>query len=879
MIKTDKELKKDFKIKASLAPDKYYATETLKAEGFIRKQCTCKTFFWTTNQDQIICGDPVCQGGIKIVTGTPAKNSLSYIETWKLFEKMFVKLNYKSVARYPVIARWNPTTEFTNASIAAFQPFVISGEVEPPARKLIIPQFCLRFGDVDNVGITGSHLTGFIMIGQHMFVEPKDWNQNQVFKHIYSFLIDGVGLDKSELTLHEDSWAGGGNFGPCMEFFSRGIELFNQVYMMFEQLPDGSTKELDIKVLDMGLGMERVAWFSQGVPNIFEATFPKVLEKIKSQTNIEYDSELFSKFSLHSALLNVDEVEDMKQAWADVAKKVNINSGNELKKKILPMTAIYSITEHARALLFAIVDGGLPSNVGGGYNLRVILRRALSFIDQFEWDIDFKQVCKWHAEELKELFPELLDNIKQVEQIIIVETEKYKTSKEKAKGVVKRLITEKDVTTKDLIELYDSQGISPETIKKEAAELKKIITIPDDFYTQVALIHEKKEQKTATKKEFAINISKDTEPTTAKYFDNYKLTEFSAKILQKIEVASKETPTQNPKTYFILDETYFYPTSGGQLCDFGSINNIPVQGASKQGQFILHLIESQDKNANNDLKKGDIVDCKIDFDRRKILTQHHTATHIINGVCKRILGNHIWQAGAAKSTTKARLDITHYESLTKNQLELIEEKANDIIHENLPVYKKFMPRNLAEAEYGFRLYQGGAVPGREIRIVEIPGLDVEACGGTHLDRTGEVEKIKILRSTKVQDGIVRIEFAVGSAALNVEANVDDQISSIAKILNVSPNQIPGRVEEIFSKWKKARKAVKKKKSFSTDELLKLNLESTVEFNGEHHDILKEAGTIINTQPDVITNTIQRFLKELKEFKEKIKENSTESKKE
>jgi len=139
---------------------------------------------------------------------------------------------------------------------------------------------------------------------------------------------------------------------------------------------------LSLKVLDMGLGQERVAWFSQGTPNIYEATFPYVISKLKDITNVETHFELYNKFSRYSAYLNIDEVDDMDAAWEKVATELKIDL-NELKEKILPMTAIYSIADHARTLLFAINDGKLPSNVGGGYNLRVILRRALNFIGNF----------------------------------------------------------------------------------------------------------------------------------------------------------------------------------------------------------------------------------------------------------------------------------------------------------------------------------------------------------------------------------------------------------------------------------------------------------------------------------------------------------------
>ena len=287
---TDKELKKVFKIFASKEPEKFFPTKELKALGYIRKLCKCGTYFWTSNKDRQVCGDPVCSGGFQVVKDNPIKEKLSYIGVWKKIVEMLEPRGYKVLNRYPCVSRWNPTSEFTIASISAFQPYVVSGEMEPPAKKLMIPQFCLRFNDIENVGITGSHLCGFIMVGVHSFVPPEEWNQGALFMDMHDFIHKGVGLSKEEITIHEDSWAGGGTFGCSLEFFSRGVELFNQVYMMFEQTPEGP-RELKLKVLDMGLGQERVAWFSQGTPNMYEAVFPYVLSKLREITKIELDLE------------------------------------------------------------------------------------------------------------------------------------------------------------------------------------------------------------------------------------------------------------------------------------------------------------------------------------------------------------------------------------------------------------------------------------------------------------------------------------------------------------------------------------------------------------------------------------------------------------
>src|SRR3990167_7798147 len=191
---------------------------------------------------------------------------------------------------------------------------------------------CLRFNDIDNIGITGAHYTGFVMIGQHAFMPPNLWNQAKYFTDIYNWLRQGIGLPKEEITFHEDAWAGGGNFGPCMEYFSRGLELGNQVYMMFEQTPSGN-KELNLKVLDMGMGHERNAWFTQGKSTSYETTFPTVVKKLYGICGIETDSEMMQKFLPYSSYLNVDEVDDINQVWNEVAKKTGYEV-EELRKNI-----------------------------------------------------------------------------------------------------------------------------------------------------------------------------------------------------------------------------------------------------------------------------------------------------------------------------------------------------------------------------------------------------------------------------------------------------------------------------------------------------------------------------------------------------------------
>jgi len=842
-IQTDKKLKLVFKKIASKDPDKYFPTKEMEKLGYLRKNCEhCGTYFWTVDKDRKVCGDPACSGGFQVVIDNPSKIKLSFIGVWEKIVEILEPRGYLPIKRYPCVARWNPTSEFTIASISAFQPFVITGEVEPPAKKLIIPQFCLRFNDIENVGITGSHNTGFVMIGQHAFLSPEEWNQGEFFLDIHDFIHKGVGLPKEEITIHEDSWVGGGSFGCCLEFFSRGVELFNQVYTMFEQTQDGP-RELKLKVLDMGMGQERVAWFSQGTPNIYEAIFPFVLTKLREITKIELDLNLYNQFSQYSAYLNIDEVDDLDEAWQRVANELAIGV-KELKDKILPMTGLYSIADHARSLLFAINDGKLPSNVGGGYNLRVIFRRAISFIDKFNWDIDMADVCTWHAEELKGIFPEVSEHLDEIREILSVEREKFYATKKKAGKILERIFKKGDISTETLIELYDSNGISPDMVKVTAKKMGVKIKIPDDFYKLVMERHEISEQIRATEKQIELDLEGIPETKSLYYYDYTKISN-EAKVLKIVD------------RMVILDKSVAYPTSGGQLHDIGNINNQKFSDVFKQGNHVIHFL-----NENPKFKEGDIVKVEVDKEWRKQLSQHHTATHIVNAAAREILGSHINQAGAKKTLKNSHLDITHYEQIPKDKLLEIEKKTNEIVEKGINLNLSFIPRSEAEQKYGMTIYQGGAVPGKSLRIVEIPGVDVEACGGTHLNNTSETGYIHITKSQKIQDGIVRLTFTAGKATDKLKQKHKIILEELKSILKVDRKQLVGRVEELFEKWKKVNKSLKSGKIDEND----LYLTSTEEFKG---DVLSEISLFLNTKKDEVPSKIQKFYNEWIEGKKKL----------
>ncbi|MGA1848970.1 MAG: alanine--tRNA ligase, partial [Thermoplasmatota archaeon] len=804
---SEKEMKKRVKEEASNDPDRFFPTEKMREIGLERRRCPkCGTHYWSADPERQVCGEPACEGGYSFIGRKNCEHTMDFIGVWKRFSDLFERRGYTPIARYPSISRWNPTSEFTLASITDFQPYVVRGAVKPPANPLVVPQTCLRFNDVDNVGITGRHNTGFIMIGQHAFVPEEEYDQPRYFDDIHAWLVEGMGIPLKDIVYHEDAWAGGGNFGCSLEFFSKGLEIGNQVYTMYERDGD-ELRGLDIKVLDMGMGQERPAWFSHGTPTAYEPNFPTVMKKLFSIAGISEmgsEKDMLRQFLPYSALLNMDEVEEIDAVWSEIAGKIGVDTPL-LQDSVMKHAGLYSIADHSRALLFALSDGGLPSNSGGGYNLRLIFRRAQDFIEKYGWDIDMGDVAKWHAEYLVPQFPEMLEAIPEVQEILDHELKKFRANKEKALSTVERLKKKEEkghpVKVEDLLTLYDSQGITPDLLVSSGLRVK----IPADFYKRVSELHEQGPSQAATQKEYQIGF-REHPPTNVLYYNDYLMLRFTSEVLDIVD------------DNVVLRETAFYPTSGGQLHDIGSLNGpteVEVVDVFKQDHLVVHKVRGDLAGWEPGLR----VEGKIDEERRKQLAQHHTTTHIINGVARSVLGNHIWQAGAEKTEEKGRLDITHYETLNKEQLERIERKANEVVKSSQEVRSMMLPRNEAEERYGFRLYQGGAVPGEELRIVSIEGLDTEACGGTHLRNTSEAVRITLIGTKKIQDGILRLEYVAGNRAQEMYEEDAKELRDLMGLSGISdPEDLPMVCTSIFELWKRLRKFNSKARKMDEERL-------------------------------------------------------------
>ena len=724
--------KKEILEKFSADPQRYYNVNLFEDQGFERKSCNvCNRFFWTLDSERDKCPDH-SEDTYSFIGEPPTSKRFDYTQAWKEVESFFVKNNHTSINRYPVVCRWRDDLYFTIASIVDFQR-VMGSKVafEFPANPLVVPQTCLRFKDLENVGVTGRHFSSFCMIGQHSIPNEDGYWKDECVNLDFNLLTQQFGIAKKEITFVEDVWEGGGSFGSSLEYFVRGLELGNAVFTEF-QGDLSNYKTLDQRIIDMGAGLERFAWITMGTPTAYDCCFGPITEKLIQDAGIDANSSVLVPYFTEIAK-NLELYDDLSQVRKNTIKSTGL-SDEQISRIITPLEGIYLIIDHIRTLIFAISDGALPSNVGGGYNLRMMLRRIISTMDRLKLKFDLDEIIDIQIDYLKNTYPELEKTRQDVKEIISIETGRYDSSKQRMQKIVSKL--DKQPNVEDLIRLYESDGVTPEYLK----EMKIISEIPSTFYGKLAELHQSKKQR--EQESFPLEGIPDTELLF--YGDDPR--EFDAKVLKSFE------------NFVVLDRTAFYARGGGQEPDHGKIGDCDIVDITKHGNVVVHKIKGDMP------KNGETVSCVVDAKRRDGITKNHTSTHIINTSARSVLGSWVWQHSAFKEEDHARLDITHHSALTDDDVEKIEQAANSIVEKSIPVKIENFDRGAAEQKYGFRIYQGGVVPVKSVRIVSIGDLDIEACGGTHVANTSDVEEIKITRTKRIQDGVVRIEFVSGESA-------------------------------------------------------------------------------------------------------------------
>ncbi|CAI1492551.1 Alanine--tRNA ligase [Thermococcus nautili] len=838
-------------------------TRMFKEEGWIRKRCPkCGKYFWTLDPDRETCGDPPCDE-YQFIGKPGILKKYTLDEMREKFLSFFEKHGHGRVKRYPVLPRWRDDVLLVGASIMDFQPWVISGEADPPANPLTISQPSIRFTDIDNVGITGRHFTIFEMMAHHAFNYPGKpiyW-MDETVELAFEFFTKELKMKPEDITFKENPWAGGGNAGPAFEVLYRGLEVATLVFMQYKKAPENADPSqvveikgdyyvpMETKVVDTGYGLERLVWMSHGTPTAYDAVLGYVIEPLKRMAGVEkIDERILMENSRLAGMFDIEDMGDLRYLREQVAKRVGI-SVEELEKAVRPYELIYAIADHTKALTFMLADGVIPSNVKAGYLARLLIRKSIRHLRELGLEIPLAEIVAMHIKELSPTFPEFKEMEDVILDIINVEEKRYHETLRRGSDLVKREIAKlkkkgiNELPLEKLILFYESHGLTPEIVAEVAQKEGIKVEIPDNFYTLVAKQAEKTEKKTAAEYVVDFELVKDLPETRTLYYEDPFMKEFDAEVVKVID------------DWVVLNQTAFYPEGGGQPYDTGTLEvngeEVKVTNVQKVGKVILHRVEKPEL-----FKPGVKVHGKLDWDRRIQHMRHHTGTHVLMGALVRVLGKHVWQAGSQLHKDWARLDISHYKRITEEELREIERLANRVVMENRKVTWEWLPRTEAEMKYGFRLYQGGVVPGRVIRVLKIEDWDVQACGGTHLPNTGLIGPIKILRTERIQDGVERIIFAAGEAAIDWMQETEKLLKKTAEIFRVPPEKVPETAERFFNEWKEARKEVEKLRK-ELAKLLVYELENKVEKVGEVEFI----GAVVEGTMDDLREAANRLRKE------------------
>ena len=794
-----------------------YRLDYFDEAGFRRQECSeCGDMFWSRSERDT-CGEPPCtEYGFIDAPGFDDEYTLS--EMREAFLSFFEERDHARIDPYPVAAnRWRDDVLLTQASIYDFQPLVTSGTTPPPANPLCISQPCIRMQDIDNVGKTGRHTMAFEMMAHHAFNAKDDieapeeyayegevyWKDGTVEYCVE--LFEELGADPDELTLIEDPWVGGGNAGPAFEVIYRGAELATLVFMSLEQDSEGEYEmkdgnrysEMDTYIVDTGYGLERWTWVSQGTPTVYEAVYPEMIAFLKDNAGIELTDEAAA--IVHNAAklagrMDIDEAEDIEAERDTIADQVGVDVA-ELRALVEPLEEIYAIADHSRTLAYMLGDGIVPSNVGTGYLARMVLRRTKRLVDSVGVDAPLDELVDMQADRLG------YGNRDTVRDIVRTEVEKYRGTLDRGGRRVRQLADDyaaegEPIPTEELVELYDSHGIQPDMVEEIAGERGVDVEVPDDFYAVVADRHGGETGDHEGDGTPYADRLVELPDTDRLYYEDQQRMEFEAMVLEVFE-------REDDRYDVVLDRTMFYPEGGGQPPDHGTLSTddvtAEVEDVQRYDGVILHT-------ADADPGKGEFARGQVDATRRKRLMQHHTATHIVVHSARRVLGEHVRQAGAQKGVDSSRIDVRHYESISREQVTEIESLANDLVQDNVGVSQQWPDRNEAEEKHGFDLYQGGTPAGERIRLIQVAD-DVQACGGTHVARTGDIGAIKMRNTERIQDGVIRLTFAAGDAAIEATQSTEDALYEAADVLDVAPPEVPETAERFFDEWKARGKEI------------------------------------------------------------------------
>ena len=746
-------------------------------------------------------------------------------ELREMFLSFFESKGHLRLPSFSLVPQNDKSILLINAGMTPMKPW-FKGEEEPPRRRVCTCQKCIRTGDIENVGKTARHGTYFEMLGNFSF---GDYFKHEAIAWSWEFLTSPqwVGLEADRLYpsiyLDDDEafniwnkeigipkerifrfgkednfWEhGSGPCGPCSEiYYDRGpefgcgkpgctvgcdcdryIEIWNNVFSQFDNDGQGHYTELKQKNIDTGMGLERLACVCQNVESLFDVdTVMNITHKVSQLTGAHY---------------------------------------GETEKRDVSLRVI---TDHIRSATFMICDGILPSNEGRGYVLRRLLRRAarhgklLGVNDPFLY-----QVVDTVIHENEGQYPDLREKQTYITKVIRTEEENFGRTIDGGMKIFSDLLAEhkqkleKIFSGADAFRLYDTFGFPIDLTMEMAAD--EGLSVDENAFQK--LMKEQKERAREARKALGdlgwagVEFGKDVPATE---FVGYDHNECDAKIVAIVaDEELRDEVAAGAEAVVVLDQSPFYAEMGGQVADHGTITadgvvfTVADVQKNKGGKFMHY-----GRLAQGVLHVGDTVHAAIDMERRKAIQRAHSTTHLLDTALKKVLGDHVHQAGSLVEPDRLRFDFTHFEAISPEELRQVEELVNDAILEGYPVVTEILPIEEAKKKGAVAMF--GEKYGETVRVVEMSDFSVEFCGGTHVDNTAKAGPFRIKSESSVASGVRRIEATCGKLSLKAMESSQGVLSRAAQFLKTAPSGLLERMEQQANEMKQLRQALEKFKA-------------------------------------------------------------------
>lgn len=738
----------------------------------------------------------------------------------KTYIDYFRSKGHELVDSDSLVPQNDPSLLFTNAGMVPFKDVLLGVEKRPYTRA-VSSQRCLRVGgkhnDLENVGYTARHHTFFEMLGNFSF---GDYFKKEAIAFAWELLTENYSIpadklwitvfkddDESETIWREDIgvpaerisrldeednfWTMGdtGPCGPCSEIYydhgpeiegsppaigsdpgDRFVEIWNLVFTQFDRSQDGSLSPLPSPCVDTGLGLERMAAVLQDKHSTFET-------------------------DLFTPLIK------------DAAKICGTKDLNNPSLKV--------ISDHLRASAFLVADGVSVSNEGRGYVLRRIIRRALRHADKLGAEKPvMSSMVPTLVKQMSDAYPILKKNSALIQANILQEEEQFASTLVQGMSLLKEEVKNlkgKTISGELIFKLYDTYGFPPDMTADFARENNLKVDLKG---YEKSMNKQKERGREASAFSSVLPESLNLKGSTD--FVGYENDEVKTKILELVSLSDGKTQEdikKNEETLVILDKTPFYAESGGQVGDSGALIGdkfeFQVTDTQKIGDHVGHI----GALAKGSVSKGDGVLARINKQARNQTALNHSATHLLNSALRTVLGDHVEQRGSLVNEEKLRFDFVHQKQVTKDQIKEIEAIVNSEIRANSKATTETMP--IKEAEKKGALAFFGDKYGDEVRVLSMGGdFSVELCGGTHVQRTGDIGYFKIITETSISAGVRRIEALTGEAAVNLSQDSHDNLDSLALKLNTSSEEVRDKISQLIDSNKTLKQELDKLRSSS-----------------------------------------------------------------